>query len=66
LNEFNFRWDQREPKEHMTRKGVKKVIMVAVPVLSMLKALLLRCIGKQLRWTKERSVQSLGPKKAFL
>jgi hypothetical protein len=66
LNEFNFRWDQREPREHMTRKGVKKVIMVAVPVLSMLKALLSRCIGKQLRWTKERSVKSLGPQTAFL
>lgn len=24
LNEFGFRWNQREPKEHVTRKGVKK------------------------------------------
>jgi hypothetical protein len=47
-------------------KGVKKVIMIALPVFSMLQALLSRCVGKQLRWTKDRSVQSLGPKKAFL
>lgn len=61
LNEFGFRWDQREPKEHVTRKGAKKVIMVALPVLSMLAALLSRCVGKQLRWTQNRSVQSLMP-----
>ena len=61
LNEFGFRWDQREPKDHVTRKGVKKVIMVALPVLSMLAALLSRCGGKQLRWTQNRSVQSLTP-----
>lgn len=61
LNEFGFRWDQREPKEHVTRKGEKKVIMVALPVLNMLKALLSRCVGKQLRWTQNRSVRSLSP-----
>jgi len=60
LNEFGFRWNQREPKEHVTRKGVKKVLMVALPVLIMLKALLSRCAGKQLRWTQNRSVRSLA------
>jgi hypothetical protein len=65
LNEFNFRWDQREPREHMTRKGVKKVIMIALPVLSMLQALLSRCVGKQLRWTKARSVRSFASQAAF-
>jgi hypothetical protein len=61
LNEFGFRWDQRAPKEHVTRKRVKKVIMVALPVLNMLVALLSRCSGKQLRWTHNRSIRSLTP-----
>ena len=63
LNEFGFRWNHREPKEHISRKGIKKVIMVAVPVLSMLTALLSQCMGKQLRWTQTRSVRSLSPQK---
>jgi len=61
LNEFGFRWNQREPKDHVTRKGVKKVLMVALPVLQMLKSLLSRCVGKQLRWTPNRSICSLAP-----
>ena len=59
LNEFEFRWNQREPKQHRTRKGLKKVIMVALPVLSMMKALLSGCAGKQLRWTQNRGIRSL-------
>lgn len=61
LDEFGFRWDHREPREHITRKGVKKVIMVALPMLHMLKALLSQCAGKQLRWTPNRSIRSLKP-----
>lgn len=61
LDEFNFRWNQREPEEHVTRKGVTKTIMVAVPVLDMFKALLSQCVGKQLRWTPDRSVRSIVP-----
>ena len=61
LDEFGFRWNHREAREHVTRKGVKKVTMVALPVLHMLKALLPRCAGKQLRWTPNRSVRSLKP-----
>lgn len=61
LNEFDFRWNQREPREHVTRKGVKKVTMVALPVLQILKALLSQCVGKQLRWTRTRSICSLSP-----
>jgi hypothetical protein len=59
LNEFDFRWNQREPREHVTRKGVKKVTMVALPVLHILKVLLSQCVGKQLRWTQTRSICSL-------
>jgi hypothetical protein len=61
LNEFDFRWNQREPREHVTRKGVKKVTMVALPFLQILKALLSQCAGKQLRWTQTRSICSLSP-----
>jgi hypothetical protein len=61
LNEFDFRWNQREPREHVTRKGVKKVTMVALPFLQILKALLTQCVGKQLRWTQTRSICSLSP-----
>lgn len=60
LNEFGFRWNQREAKDHVTRKGVKKTIMVAMPVMCMLKALLSQCMGKQLRWTPNRSIRSLA------
>jgi hypothetical protein len=61
LDEFDFRWNQREAKDHVTREGVKKTIMVALPVLSKFKALLSRCVGKQLRWTPNRSIRSLTP-----
>jgi hypothetical protein len=61
LHEFGFRWNQREARDHVTRRGVKKTIMVALPVLIRLKALLSQCAGKQLRWTSNRSICSLVP-----
>jgi hypothetical protein len=39
--------------------------MIALPVLSMLQALLSRCVGKQLQWTKARSVRSFASQAAF-
>jgi hypothetical protein len=61
LNEIGFRWDHREPKKHVTRKGETKVIMVALPIPKMLSALLSRCVGKQLRWARNRGIRSLTP-----
>ena len=61
LDEIGFRWNHREAKEYVTRKGETKTVMVTLPVLTMFRALLAQCTGKQLRWTSNRSIRSLSP-----
>jgi transposase-like protein len=49
LNELGFRWDHRIPKEKVTRKGRKKIVMIAMPILELFRSLLNRALGRQVR-----------------
>ena len=49
LNEIGFRWNQREPKLKMTKKGEYKIVMNRLPALTMLKSLLVNAPGRQVR-----------------
>ena len=55
LNEFAFRWDNREPKIQKTSKGEEKMVMKSIPILKMPKMLIIRCSGIQLRRTRGAS-----------
>lgn len=59
LNEIGFRWDYRILEEKVTKKGIKKKYMRPMPVIDMLVSLLSRCLGKQLRRTKNFGISSL-------
>lgn len=49
LNEIGFRWDHRIPLKKVTRKGRKKIVMIAIPVLDLLCSLLRCALGRQVR-----------------
>jgi len=49
VGEIAFRWNNREPHEKKTRKGLIKIIMKAKPVLQLLGSLLENAVGIQLR-----------------
>lgn len=59
LNEIGFRWDHRVPQKKITKKGIKKTFMCQMPVIDMLMSLLSRCLGRQLRRTKNFGIRSL-------
>ncbi len=59
LNEIGFRWDHRISEEKTTKKGVKKKYMRPMAVIDMLASLLSRCLGRQLRRTKNFGIRSL-------
>ena len=61
LREIAFRWNHREPKEHVTKTGKKKIIMIPLPVKVMLASLISGCAGKQLRRSQNRGICSLSP-----
>lgn len=48
LNEFIFRWDNREPHEVITKKGMKKIIMVPVHPLKMIKLIIAKTLKVRL------------------
>ena len=49
LHEIGFRWNQREPKLKVTKKGKLKIVMERLPALTMLKSLLANAPGCQVR-----------------
>ena len=57
LNEIGFRWDHRMPKEIVTKHRARKIIMVALPVMDMLRSLLTHAVGRQLRRTADGGVR---------
>jgi len=57
LNEIGFRWAHRVPKEIVTKHRRRKTVMVALPVIDMLRFLLTHAVGKQLRRTMDSSVR---------
>jgi len=61
LHEIGFRWNHRECKEHVTKNGKKKIVMVPLPIKEKLVSLISCCVGKQLRRTGNNGIQSLNP-----
>ena len=60
LNEFSFRWDNREPKVIKSRKGEDKVILKPIPIIRMLSMLIMRCSGFQLRRTSHWGIKDVA------
>ncbi len=58
LNEIGFRWDHRIPTKKKTKKGTKKIVMIAMPVLELLYSLLSRALGRQIRRSKKGGIFS--------
>lgn len=65
LHEIGFRWNHREPKEHVTKTGKKKTILVPLSIIETLASLIAGCTGKQLRRTENRGIRSLHPENIF-
>ena len=61
LNEIGFRWDHRVPKEKVTKSGIKKTVMVPIPLMDRLQSLLTRAFGRQLRRTRNGGIFRLAP-----
>jgi len=57
LNEIGFRWDHRRPAEIVTKRGKRKILMVALPVIDMLGSLLTQAVGRQLRRTANGGIR---------
>jgi hypothetical protein len=51
IGEVAFRWNNRDPVEKKTKKGVPKIVMQAKPILEQLQNLLKHAVGTQLRRT---------------
>jgi len=49
LHEIGFRWDHRIPQLKLTKKGDLKIVMRPMSVITMLRSLLFRAQGRQLR-----------------
>ena len=49
LHEIGFRWDHRIPKVKVTKNGKKKTVMIPMPVMVLLRSILNRASGRQLR-----------------
>jgi transposase-like protein len=58
LNEIGFRWDHRIPTEKKTKKGKKKIVMIAIPVMDLLYSLLSGAVGRQIRRSKKGGIFS--------
>jgi hypothetical protein len=57
LNEIGFRWDHRTPEKKVTKSGKKKIVMVPLPVMDMLKTVLAKARGRQLRRTRNGGIR---------
>ena len=58
LNEIGFRWDHRIPTEKKTKKGKKKIVMIAIPVMDLLYSLLSEAVDCQIRRSKKGGIFS--------
>jgi transposase-like protein len=61
LDEVGFRWNHRIPTEKVTKKGVKKTVMIPMPVMDKLKSLLDQAFGRQIRRTINGGIRRLNP-----
>ena len=60
LSEAGFRWNHRKPREKHMKNGKKKIVMVPIPVLDMIKSLLQKALGIQLRRSKNGGIRLLA------
>ncbi len=61
LDEIGFRWNHRIPKEKVTKNGIKKIVMIPMPVMNKLQSLLARAFGRQIRRTINGGIRRLNP-----
>ncbi len=61
LHEIGFRWDHRLPELKITKKGQLKIVMKRMSVTKMLRSLLSRASGRQLRRSVNGGIRSLEP-----
>ena len=61
LNEIGFRWDHRIPELKLTKKGELKIVMQQIPVIKMLRSLIFRAQGRQLRRSANGGFVCLAP-----
>lgn len=61
LHEIGFRWDHRISELKLTKKGDLKIVMKPIPVIKMLRSLLFRAQGRQLRRTANGGFVCLEP-----
>lgn len=60
LHEVCFRWNHRTPELKMDNKGSLEIVMKAMPVMVMLRSVLAKAPGCQLRRTKSGGILNLG------
>ena len=58
LTEISFRWDHRILEVKTTKNGNKKKYMKPMPFMVRLKSLLSRCVGRQVKRTKNFGIVS--------
>jgi len=58
LTEISFRWDHRILELKTTKNGKKKKYMKPMPFMVRLKSLLSRCVGRQVKRTKNFGIVS--------
>ena len=58
LTEISFRWDHRILEVKTTKSGKKKKYMKPMPFMVRLKSLLSRCVGRQVKRTKNFGIVS--------
>jgi hypothetical protein len=61
IGEVAFRWNNRDPVEKKTQKGVSKIVMQAKPILEQLQNLLKYAVGTQLRRPIYGGIATLQP-----
>ena len=61
LHEIGFRWGHRTSELKLTKKGDLKIVMRPIPVIKMLRSLLFRAQGRQLRRTANGGFVCLEP-----
>jgi hypothetical protein len=59
LNEIGSRWDNRIPKDKVTKNVEHKTVLVLLPVMDMLRSLFVNAIGRQLSWTENGGISKL-------
>ena len=61
LHEIGFRWDHRIPELKLTKTSDLKIVMKPMPVIKMLRSLLFRAQGRQLRRSANGGLICLEP-----